>query len=113
MPHRPEPYLLGDDDAAEPIDRRRQLVVDDDVVVLGEGGHLIPGDLEAPLNGVLAVLAAAAQPLFEHLEGRRHHEHRGGLDAAPPHLPRALDIDDQDDVWPDSRIRSVSAQHVP
>ena len=75
-----------------------ELVVDDDVVVLGERGDLGPRDLQPPLHRGLAVLAAAAQPLLEHLERRRHHEDRRGLDAAAPHLPRALHVDHQHHV---------------
>ena len=98
--------------AAQPIDAGLELVVDDDVVVLGERGHLVARHLQPPLNRLLAVLAAAAQPLLEHLERRRQHEDADGLDAARPHLPRALHVDHQHHVAARRRAsRSVSAAH--
>src|SRR5204862_67645 len=65
--HRLQPRPLGDDDAPQPIDGGGQLVVDDDEVVLDEGGDLLFGDLQPPLHLFLAVLAAAAQSALEHL----------------------------------------------
>ena len=62
----------------------RQLVVDHDEVVLRERGDFVARHLQPPLDGLLAVLAPAAQPLLEHGERRRHHEHR-----SPPRSLRA------------------------
>src|SRR5436189_781651 len=71
--HASETGSLGDDDAPEPVDGRRNLVVDHDKIVLGVRRDFLTRNLQPPLNGVLAVLAAAAQPPLEHLERRRHH----------------------------------------
>ena len=67
-----QPSPLGENDAPQPIDAAFELVVHDHVIVLGERRGLVARHLEAPLDGLFAVLAAAAQPLLEHLEGRRH-----------------------------------------
>src|SRR5262245_2536383 len=56
---------LSQHDGAQPIDRGLELIVDDDVVVLLEFADLLGRDLESTPNLLFAVLAAAAQPLFE------------------------------------------------
>src|SRR5262249_34880119 len=84
--HPLQPATFRDDDAPQPIDGAAQLVVDDDVIVLGEGRHLVARDVQPPLNVGLAVFPAAAQPLLEDVLRRRHQEHADALRAAAAHL---------------------------
>ncbi len=113
-PHRLHPRPLGQHDRPQPIDGRVELVVDDHVLVLRELADLAAGDLEPPADLLLAVLAAAAQPLLEDGRRRRQHEDADGLDAAAAHLPRALHVDDEHDVLARAPgTRSVSAAQVP
>ncbi len=93
--HAMRPRSLGCDDLLQPDDRRLEIVVDDDVVVVDVAGRLAPRGLEPPLHLLLGVLAAPAQPLLEHLKRGRHHEDRRMVDAARLDLPRTLDVDDQ------------------
>src|SRR4051812_7794204 len=86
QPHPRQPGALTDDNAPETIDGGGDLVVDDDEIVLGEGGDLGARHVEASLDGRFAVLAAAAEPLLEDRERRRHHEHRAGFDALGAHF---------------------------
>ena len=56
--HAGAPGTLGLNDTAQPAHGRTHLVVDHDVVVLGDGPHLAARDLEPALDGRLAVLPA-------------------------------------------------------
>src|SRR5438034_427826 len=96
--HPLQPGPFRDDDGAQPVDRGAHLVVDDDEIIFGEGGHLVARHLQPPLNVCLAVLPAAAQPLLEHVLRRRHQKHARDRRAARAHLARALDVDDEHDV---------------
>ena len=96
--HAVRPRPLGRDDLLQPHDGRLEIVVDDDVVVVDVARRLAARGVEPPLHLLLGVLAAAAQPLLEHLERRRHHENRRVVDAARLHLPRALHVDHQHDI---------------
>src|SRR5215471_11869238 len=95
-----QPGALGQHDSPQPIDRRRELVVDHQVVVLGERRDLLTRDLEPPLDRVLGVLAATAEPPLEHLVRWGQHEYRCRLDAAAANLSRALDVDHQHEIGP-------------
>src|SRR5579872_5866266 len=74
--HPLQPCALGGENRLQPVRGRLQLVVDDDEIVLGERRHFLSRHLQPALNRLFAVLAAPAQPLLEHRERRRHHEHR-------------------------------------
>src|SRR4051812_10973011 len=88
--HPLEAGPFRDHDAAQSVDGRGHLVVDDHEIVLGKRGHLEPRHLQPALDLGLAVLAPPAQPLLEHRHRGRHHEHRGRLEPARPHLARPL-----------------------
>src|SRR4051794_18158853 len=72
--HATQPGTFCNNDSPKSIDGGGQFVVHDDEVVLAESGHLVARDLQPPLDIRVAVLAATAQPLLQHAEGRRHHE---------------------------------------
>src|SRR5262245_53190029 len=65
---------LGQHNRPQPFHGCIELVVDDDVLVSREFAHLTAGHVEPFANGLLRILAAATQALFEDLRGRRQHE---------------------------------------
>src|SRR5688572_23392632 len=89
---------FGQDDRPDARHGGLELVVDDDVFVLGELAHLAAGHPQALTDLLFAVLAAAAKPLLEDGGRGREHEDAHVLDAAAAHLPRTLHVDHQHHV---------------
>src|ERR1700733_6630686 len=84
---------LARNDARELLQRLFEAVVDDDVAELRLGGELLLGDLQAPLDLLGVVGAAADQPRAQRLERRRSDEHLHRLGHRRADLTRALHLD--------------------
>src|SRR5690554_2395316 len=88
----------GADDRNEVADGVLQYVIQYNVVELRHMAHLAARAQQAPGDHVLAVGAAPAQALLQHIERGRQHEHPHGLRKRLAHLLRALPVDLQQDV---------------
>src|SRR5258705_304847 len=86
LPHPLQPGAFGDNDRFQLIDRRRELVVDHDEVVLSKRRDLLARDLEPPLDGFLAVLAPSAKPVLQLGIRWRHDKDADRVDAALAHF---------------------------
>ena len=75
-----------------------EIVVDDDAVEFGVMRHIGDGIPQAPLDDLVAVGLAVAQPGFELGARRRQDEHRLAVGLRLAHLLRALPVDFQDHV---------------
>src|SRR5947209_15843862 len=92
------PFKLPTDDRVELLDRRLEVVVEHDELVLPRAPQLLPGGGEPAEDRRLVVLAAQPQPPLVLLPagGPQEDGHRVG--ALRPHLRRPLHVDDQDDA---------------
>src|SRR5262245_27265158 len=72
--HAMRPRSFGFDNLPQPLDRRLELVVDNDVVIVEETGGLGARGRQPALHLFLSIFAASSQPLFELRERRRQHK---------------------------------------
>ena len=94
--------------------RSFEFVVDDDVVVFGERGDFVARRLEPALHRRFGISAPAAQPLLEHLVGRRQDENADRrLRAASAPAARPGRRSRARGHGPAARSRSVSSAPVP
>ena len=79
LPFAPQP--LGVENGDHRLHRLADVMVDDDVVVLGPVAHLIRRLGHAPAYHVFRILGAGAQPPFQLAARRRQNEHRDEVGA--------------------------------
>src|SRR5450759_382570 len=75
-----------------------KLVVDYNVIKLGQMRDLLGRIVQALPYRLLVILVPGTQPALQFLHGGWQDEHSHGIGKDPPDLPCALPIDLQDDV---------------
>ncbi len=95
------------------LDRRPEVLVDDDVLGDGTAGHLFVGtDPEAFGDGTL-VVATCPQALGLDGAARRKEQDQHRVGKASADLARALQVDLEDDVAPGGRVGDRRPVQVP
>src|SRR5512134_713769 len=95
-PPRP-PRPLGPHDRRDLVRAPIDVVVDHDVVVVGDGEHFRARDREPARDRLFGILRPATQPRLEHRERRRQDED-GDPSALLPHAGGTLHVDHQHHV---------------